>query len=78
MGRVLAWRPPKLFDRQEFILFLILLASYTYFFPRWADWNQNSRLDLVLAIVAQHSVTIDTYYQNTGDYAYFEGWIPET
>lgn len=57
----------------EILLFVILLACYAYFFPRWADWNQNSRLDLVLAIVDQRSVAIDAYYQNTGDYAYYKG-----
>ena len=59
--------------RLEVCIFLILLASYVYFLPRWADWNQNSRLDLVLAIVDQGTLCIDDYYQNTGDYALFEG-----
>jgi hypothetical protein len=54
-------------------LFLLLLLSYAYFFPRWADWNQNSRFDQVLAIVDQGALYIDAYYQNTGDYAFFEG-----
>jgi hypothetical protein len=51
----------------------LLLVCYAYFPPRWADWNQNSRLDLVLAIVDDQSATIDKYVQNTGDYAYFDG-----
>ena len=55
------------------ILFLTLLGCYTYFFPRWADWSQNSRLDLALAIVDRGTLSIDAYYQNTGDYALFEG-----
>lgn len=55
------------------ILFLLLLFCSVYTFPRWADWNQNSRLDLVLAIVDQGTLCIDDYYQNTGDYALFEG-----
>lgn len=55
------------------LLFLVLLICYAYFFPRWADWNQNSRLDLIMAIVDQGTLRIDDYYQNTGDYAYFEG-----
>jgi len=50
-----------------------LLACYAYFFPRWADWNQNSRLDLVMAIVDKGTLSIDDYYENTGDYAIFEG-----
>jgi hypothetical protein len=59
--------------RHPICLFLVLLTCYAYFFPRWADWNQNSRLDLVLAIVDQGTLCIDDYYQNTGDYALFEG-----
>jgi hypothetical protein len=55
------------------ILFLTLLFCYTYFLPRWADWSQNSRLDLTLAIVDQRTLSIDDYYHNTGDYALFEG-----
>ena len=54
-------------------LFLILLTCYGYFFPRWASWSQNSRLDLVLSIVDQGTLNIDSYYENTGDYAYFDG-----
>ena len=67
----------RVLDRREkrtaVLVFLILLSSYAYFFPRWASWNQNSRLDLVMAIVDQGTVSIDDYYQNTGDYAVYEG-----
>jgi len=55
------------------VLFLLLLFCSAYTFPRWADWNQNSRFDLVLAIVDQGTLRIDDYYLNTGDYALFEG-----
>lgn len=58
---------------REVVLFLLLLLCFAYFFPRWADWNQNSRFDLVLAIVEQGTLAIDNYYQNTGDYAFFKG-----
>ena len=57
----------------EIGLLLTLLVCYAYFFPRWADWNQNSRLDQVLAIVDQRVLHIDAYYHNTGDYAFYEG-----
>lgn len=57
----------------ETILFLTLLMCDVYFFPRWADWSQTSRLDLTLAIVDQGTLSIDDYYHNTGDYALFEG-----
>ncbi len=57
----------------EICLFLTLLVCYVYFFPRWASWSQNSRLDLVMAIVDRGTLAIDEYYQNTGDYAYYNG-----
>ena len=33
-------------------IFAVLLVFYTYTFPRWADPNQNSRLDLVVAVAS--------------------------
>jgi hypothetical protein len=59
--------------RVELLIFATLLASYAYVLPRWADWSQNSRLDLVLAMVDDGTLSIDKYYQNTGDYALFDG-----
>jgi hypothetical protein len=55
------------------LVFVLLLASYAYTFPRWADWNQNSHFDLVFAIVNHGTLSIDCCVQNTGDYAIFEG-----
>ena len=43
------------------------------FLPRWADWNQNSRFDLVVALVEDHTFQIDKYVANTGDYALYDG-----
>ncbi len=54
-------------------IFGVLLVVYAYFFPRWAEWNQNSRFDLVLAVVDQGTLAIDAYRQNTGDYAVYKG-----
>ncbi|MGQ9894992.1 MAG: hypothetical protein ACUVSY_14420 [Roseiflexus sp.] len=59
--------------RVEILIFLILLACYAYFPPRWADWNQNSRLNLTLAIVDDRSFQIDRLVANTGDYAKYNG-----
>ncbi len=59
--------------RTAWLVFALLLLCSGYFFPRWADWNVNSRLDLTLAIVDQGRLSIDDYYQNTGDYAFFNG-----
>ena len=61
--------------RVALLIFLVLLFCYAYFFPRWAEWNQNSRMDLTLAIVEQGTIRIDDYYQNTGDYAVYGGHI---
>lgn len=55
------------------LLFLTLLGCFGYFFPRWADWNQNSRFNLVQALVDDGTVKIDRYVGNTGDYAYIGG-----
>lgn len=61
--------------RLAWVVFFVLLACFAYFPPRWAEWNQNSRMDLTLAIVEQGRFTIDDYYQNTGDYASYAGHI---
>lgn len=55
------------------VLFLVMLTCYAYIFPRWSDWNQNSRIDQVMAIVDKGKLYIDDYYQNTGDYAFYDG-----
>ncbi len=65
----------RLEDRVCLVVFFMFLVCYTYFFPRWADWNQNSRLDLTLAIVEQGTFVIDDYYENTGDYAVYGGHV---
>jgi len=59
--------------RRSTVIFCLLLICYAYTLPRWADWNQNSRLDLVLAIVDDGTVSIDRYVNNTGDYALYQG-----
>jgi len=70
-SRAATWR--VWLSKRELWLFILLLASYAYFFPRWADWGQNSKLDLTMAIVDQGTFVIDDYYQNTGDYALYKG-----
>ena len=70
--------PPMLkHSRQEqwtsIAIFVVLLVCYVYTFPRWADPNQNSRLDLVVAVVDKGTLRIDDYVDNTVDYAKFEG-----
>ena len=63
---------PKWFSRErlgQVMLFLLLLLSYTYTFPRWADQSQNSRMDMVVAVVDDGTFRIDKYVSNTVDYA---------
>jgi hypothetical protein len=59
--------------RAGFVLVFVLLFVYAYFFPRWADWNQNTRLNLTLSIVETGSIAIDPYHENTGDKLYYQG-----
>lgn len=54
-------------------LFVVVLSCTAYFLPRWASWNENARLDLVLAMVDDQTLQIDRYVANTGDYAHFDG-----
>ncbi len=53
----------------EIVLFLLLVVCYAYTFPRWADPNQNSRLNMVVAVVEDGTFQIDKYVPNTVDYA---------
>jgi hypothetical protein len=62
MTRALARRP-------ETALFVLALGVYAYFFQA-GGWNQNVRFDLTRAIVEQHTLVLDDYIVNTGDYAY--------
>lgn len=60
-------------SRPALFISFILLVFYGYFFPRWADWNENSHLDQTLAIVDHGTLDIDAYHENTGDLAYYNG-----
>jgi hypothetical protein len=53
----------------ELLLFFLLVSVYAYTFPRWADPNQNSRLNMVFAVVEDGTFRIDPYVSNTVDYA---------
>jgi len=54
--------------RREIVLALLLLLCYG-FFRQAPLWNENTRYDLVRAIVDDHSTRIDSYQGNTGDKA---------
>jgi hypothetical protein len=68
-----AWIESRRDQRASVFLFLIALLCYVYFFPRWSDPNQNSRLNMVVAIVDDGTFQIDKYVANTVDYAKVDG-----
>lgn len=55
--------------RLAFALFGLLVVTYAYVFPRWADPNQDSRLKMVVAAVDDGTFRIDKYLGTTVDYA---------
>lgn len=58
--------------RTALALFVVILASNAYFI-QGTGINQNSRFDLVRAIVEQRQLTIDTYAANTFDRSFKDG-----
>ncbi len=54
------------------LLGLASLLTFAYFYEG-GGWNQNSRFDLLRAIVEHHTLTIDAYHENTGDKAHYHG-----
>lgn len=62
----------KIINSTEFKIFITLFFTYLVF-TKYDGWNENSRLDLVLSIVNDKSLSIDNYHYNTGDKSYFQG-----
>ena len=54
------------------LLGLAIFLSFIYFYEG-GGWNQNSRFDLLRAIVERHTLQIDAYHENTEDKAHFRG-----
>jgi hypothetical protein len=54
------------------LLGLVTFFSFIYFYEG-GGWNQNSRFDLLRAIVERHTLQIDAYHENTRDKAHFQG-----
>jgi len=54
---------------------LLGLASFLSlgYFYEGGGWNQNSRFDLLRAIVERHTLQIDAYHENTSDKAHYNG-----
>jgi hypothetical protein len=55
------------------LVFLVLLVSSAYFFPRLNNWGANARMDLIYALGDKGVVQIDDYHLNTEDKAFFDG-----
>jgi hypothetical protein len=53
-------------------IFVLLFVSYGYFYQA-GGWNQNTRFNLVRAILNDGSLQIDPYHLNTGDKAFHDG-----
>jgi len=51
---------------------VVLFFSFIYFYEG-GGWNQNSRFDLLRAIVERHTLQIDAYHENTQDKAHSNG-----
>lgn len=56
----------RLAARPSTALFALLFGVYAYFYQA-GGWNQNSRFDMVRALVEQGTFAIDRYEKNTGD-----------
>lgn len=54
------------------LLGVTAFLSFLYFYEG-GGWNQNSRFDLLRAIVERHTLQIDAYHENTLDKAHFRG-----
>src|SRR5262249_57538468 len=52
--------------------YLALFVTFAWFYQA-GGWNQNSRFDLVRAIVDEGTLRIDDYHRNTGDKARWNG-----
>jgi len=50
----------------------VVFFSLVYFYEG-GGWNQNSRFDLLRAIIERHTLQIDAYHDNTHDKAHFQG-----
>jgi len=54
------------------LLGITSFLSFLYFYEG-GGWNQNSRFDLVRAVIERHTLQIDAYHENTQDKAHFQG-----
>ena len=62
----------SLIKRRALLISALVFISYAYFY-QGGGWNQNSRFDLVRAMVELGTLRIDAYHENTLDKAYYKG-----
>src|SRR5580692_1806786 len=67
-----AVRSARAIRQTAIALFVAIFVSNAYF-VQGTGMNQNSRFDLVRAIVEQHALSIDTYESNTIDKSTMNG-----
>jgi hypothetical protein len=63
---------PSFHRKAAILLGVVSFLSFTYFYEG-GGWNQNSRFDLLRAMVERHTLQIDAYHENTQDKAHFRG-----
>ena len=73
-AEVRTWTNPPESRQAGVLIFAVLLVSSAWFYQA-GGWNQNSRFDLVRAIVEKGTLQIDAYETNTGDKAESRGHI---
>jgi hypothetical protein len=66
------WRIAASTPKQALLIAFVAFVSYAYFYEG-GGWNQNTRFDLVRAIVERGTLKIDGYHENTGDKAMKDG-----
>ncbi|HKN32973.1 MAG TPA: hypothetical protein VJX16_06975 [Terriglobales bacterium] len=66
------WRKDVGIYARSALIAVVVFISYAYFYQA-GGWNQNSRFDLVRAMLDQHTLRIDSYHSNTEDKALFQG-----
>jgi hypothetical protein len=66
------WSELTVQRRRELLIAALLLFAYG-FFQQSPAWNEYSRYDLTRALVEQGTTRIDSYDENTGDKAFYQG-----
>ncbi len=64
--------PRPSYFKPALLLGCVFFVSFIYFYEG-GGWNQNSRFDLLRALVERHTFRIDAYQENTQDKAIFRG-----